>query len=258
MKVRLISLVILLVTGMVVGELFRPFQTMNLLAAQSCRTFTETGKQVCGRFLEYWQQNGGLAQQGLPLSSEFSEVSDLNGRTYTVQYFERAVFEKHPENTRPHDVLLSQLGTFQFKRKYPTGDPSQPTARPVNIIGQTIEYAEFSGKARLRATVTDVKEAAVIPAGSYEEARAKGKYVIVFLSVTNIGLESGDMASDVALKDSRGRTFDQADTSVLRNAADQYNLPVPYETIQPGITDNTLVVFDVAPDASGYVLVPER
>jgi hypothetical protein len=83
--------------------------------------FPETGKTVSGRFLEYWKQNGGLAQQGYPLSDPFQEKSDLDGKTYTVQYFERAVFESHPENPKPYDVLLSQLGTFRYKQKYPSG-----------------------------------------------------------------------------------------------------------------------------------------
>jgi glucose/arabinose dehydrogenase len=80
--------------------------------------FPETGKRVGGRFLQYWQQNGGLAQQGFPISGEFQEKNDLDGKTYTVQYFERAVFEMHPENQAPYDVLLSQLGTFRYKEKY--------------------------------------------------------------------------------------------------------------------------------------------
>jgi hypothetical protein len=96
-----------------------------------CQTYKETGKTVCGRFLEYWKQNGGLAQQGYPISNEFRERSDLNGQEYTVQYFERAVFEMHPENKPPYDVLLSQLGTFQFKRKYPNGEPGAPPPTPV-------------------------------------------------------------------------------------------------------------------------------
>src|SRR6478672_6761107 len=32
-------------------------------AAQDCNTFNETGQTVCGRFLEYWNTHGGLAQQ---------------------------------------------------------------------------------------------------------------------------------------------------------------------------------------------------
>lgn len=89
--------------------------------AESSRTFPETGKTVSGLFLEYWHQNGGLAQQGFPISEEFQEKSDLDGKTYLVQYFERSVFEYHPENPKPYDVLLSQLGAFRYKEKYPNG-----------------------------------------------------------------------------------------------------------------------------------------
>src|SRR5205823_5616389 len=80
--------------------------------------FPETGKRVGGKFLTYWRDHGGLAQQGYPISEEFTEVSDLDHKPYLVQYFERAVFELHPENQSPYDVLLSQLGTFRYKQKY--------------------------------------------------------------------------------------------------------------------------------------------
>src|SRR5687767_12896270 len=115
---------LLLMIGLVIGSVLQPLALFSAQAQGGCQTFSQTGKQVCGRFLQYWQQNGGLAQQGLPLTGEFTEVSDLNGQSYTVQYFERAVFEKHPENAPPYDVLLSQLGTFRFKNKYPSGEPS--------------------------------------------------------------------------------------------------------------------------------------
>jgi len=80
--------------------------------------FPETSKHLGGTFLKYWQEHGGLQQQGYPISEEFTEVSDLNGKPYTVQYFERAVFEWHPENTPPYNVLLSQLGHFRYFNKY--------------------------------------------------------------------------------------------------------------------------------------------
>ena len=63
-------------------------------AQGNSRTFPETGKTVKGRFLEYWEQNGGLMQQGFPISGEMQERSDTDGKTYTVQYFERAAFER--------------------------------------------------------------------------------------------------------------------------------------------------------------------
>jgi hypothetical protein len=100
---------------------------MERAAAQNdSRYFPPTGHTVSGRFLAYWDQHGGLAQQGYPLSEPMQEVSDTNGQTYTVQYFERAVFEMHPENDAPYDVLLSLLGTFEYQKRYGTaGAPNQ-------------------------------------------------------------------------------------------------------------------------------------
>ena len=83
--------------------------------------FPETGHRVGGTFLQYWQQNGGLAQQGFPISDEFTEVSETDGKPYTVQYFERAVFEWHPANPPPNNVLLSLLGVFRLKQQYGGG-----------------------------------------------------------------------------------------------------------------------------------------
>jgi hypothetical protein len=97
--------------------------------------FPETGKHLGGTFLKYWQEHGGLQQQGFPISEEFTEVSDLNGKPYTVQYFERAVFEWHPENTPPFNVLLSQLGHFRYFNKY-TAQQSQ--ASPPRRIADSI------------------------------------------------------------------------------------------------------------------------
>jgi hypothetical protein len=198
---RFASYVLVVIVAMVATEAFHPFALLNTSAQGNCRTFAETGKTVCGRFLEYWNTHGGLSQQGFPISSEFTEVSDLNGQPYTVQYFERAVFEKHPENATPNDVLLSQLGTFQFKRKYPSGEPTggQPPAQPTpppapapaSIIGQTIEFPGFLGRGKLRGTVTDVKEASSIPSsGFWDGGTARGKYVLVYMNVMPVGNES--------------------------------------------------------------------
>jgi len=78
--------------------------------------FPQTNHSVGGKFRAYWESHGGLAQQGYPISDEFTEVSDVNGKPYTVQYFERAVFELHPENAAPNDVLLSLLGRFAYNQ----------------------------------------------------------------------------------------------------------------------------------------------
>jgi hypothetical protein len=96
------------------GPAGAPGQVSNMLPGSV--VFPETGKRLGGRFLAYWQERGGLRQQGYPVSDEFREVSAIDGVTYTVQYFERAVFELHPEQQPPYDVLLSHLGRFAYAR----------------------------------------------------------------------------------------------------------------------------------------------
>jgi hypothetical protein len=71
--------------------------------------FTETGHNIAGRFRDYWERNGGLAQFGYPITDEVTETLEDGGQ-YTVQWFERARFEHHPENPAPYDVLLGQFG----------------------------------------------------------------------------------------------------------------------------------------------------
>ncbi len=94
----------------------------------------ENGLCVRGRFADYWEQHGGLRQQGLPISPEFPEISPTNGQEYRVQYFERGRFEYHPENDTPYDVLLGLLGREQFLAKYPGGQPPKP-GEPVYQVG---------------------------------------------------------------------------------------------------------------------------
>jgi WD40 repeat protein len=130
--------------------------SLNQTAAQEeSRLFTETGKTVKGRFLSYWDDNGGLPRQGYPISEELREVSDTNGKTYTIQYFERAVFELHPGNAEPYDVLLSLLGAGLYGQKYPGGAANQaPSAQPgalefaqtgKRVGGQFLEYWRANG-----------------------------------------------------------------------------------------------------------------
>lgn len=122
---------VLMTTGWVAyNSIAQGAGTQSVSIQAGCRTFSQTGHKVCGRFLDYWNKNGGLAQQGYPISEEFTETSALNGKPYVVQYFERAVFELHPENKAPFDVLLSQLGTFAGQAKYTQGFPPTSGTAP--------------------------------------------------------------------------------------------------------------------------------
>jgi hypothetical protein len=91
------------------NEVIRGDFTISGSSGATTRTFPETGYSISGRFLQYWENNGSLAIYGYPLSGEFDQVLE-NGKTYRVQYFERARFEYHPENAAPNDVLLGQFG----------------------------------------------------------------------------------------------------------------------------------------------------
>ncbi len=97
--------------------------TASAQSAAACSTFPQTGKTVCGRFLEYWEANGGLAQQGFALTNEFIEINPTDNKPYLTQYFERARFELHPLNPAPYDVLLGLVGREQYQAKYPNGHP---------------------------------------------------------------------------------------------------------------------------------------
>ncbi len=99
------------------------------------RYFAETGHNLRAGFRAYWEANGGLAQFGYPLTEEFpAQLED--GKTYTVQYFERARFEYHPENPAPDDVLLGQFGRRLFATSFLAPFPGQPpTCRAADLEG---------------------------------------------------------------------------------------------------------------------------
>ena len=105
------------ILGLLGDELTAARQTAGELAFQAstprdqdgCVYFDETSHNLCGGFYAYWEQFGGLALFGYPISSEFTEDGT------TVQYFERARFEWHPGSDPEHyDVLLGRLGAEEL------------------------------------------------------------------------------------------------------------------------------------------------
>jgi peptidoglycan/xylan/chitin deacetylase (PgdA/CDA1 family) len=88
-----------------------PFKPIEAESDDHCTFFAQTGHTLCGGFRNYWQDFGGLAIYGFPISQEFREVNPDTGDTYVVQYFERQRFEWHPgEWPERHDVLLGRVG----------------------------------------------------------------------------------------------------------------------------------------------------
>ncbi|MFN8517524.1 MAG: N-acetylmuramoyl-L-alanine amidase [Chloroflexia bacterium] len=94
------------------GHLGRKYHPADkpVAALAGQRFFPESGHNLGGLFREYWEQYGGLFIYGVPMSEEFTEISKIDNKPYKVQYFERARFEYHPENTGKSQVLLGHLG----------------------------------------------------------------------------------------------------------------------------------------------------
>ncbi len=64
-----------------------------------------------------------------PIAEEAQATNATDGKVYLTQYFERAVFEYHPENAGTEfEVELSLLGVFYYNGKYGGSAPQQHTS----------------------------------------------------------------------------------------------------------------------------------
>ena len=97
----------------------RPFPTAPVPCGTTpnCRYFPETQHIVHGVFLEYFESNGGLVAFGYPISELFRDFNDDgSGRAYTMQWFQRARMEHHPE-VGPRIILLGLLGLEELDNR---------------------------------------------------------------------------------------------------------------------------------------------
>lgn len=89
-------------------HLYKSSGALNVKNSFACRTYAETGFAVCFAFLEFFDQYGGVAQFGFPISGfEYHE-------NRIVQYFERARFEWQPWRAEGQRVVISDLGRMYF------------------------------------------------------------------------------------------------------------------------------------------------
>lgn len=101
----------------VVGALGRDLSTpappqRAVPSSATRRYFARTGQVVSGDLLAYWQTHGGEALFGAPISGVVRQPNgDGSGRSYSMQWFENACLEIHPEIKDPRfHVLLRLLG----------------------------------------------------------------------------------------------------------------------------------------------------
>ncbi len=130
----------------------RTFQTTGAFPASRDRFyFPETRHSLSNGFKRYWENNGGLRIYGYPVSEEVIEGG------LTVQYFERARFEYHPENSgTPYEVQLGLLGTNALQasgRRLPQTYRVQP--EPASVVqGRTIQVnVSAAGVKSLKASL---------------------------------------------------------------------------------------------------------
>jgi len=108
------QLVQLTIVGRIItaGRTDPAFAPQPLVPAGSDRSyFVQTQHSIGGQFKKFFDQNGGIFIFGYPISEETIEPNPTDGVAYTVQWFERARFEFHPEfNGTPNAIELGQLG----------------------------------------------------------------------------------------------------------------------------------------------------
>jgi cell wall-associated NlpC family hydrolase len=128
-----------------------PFQPQPAPSADNpdCTYFAETGHSLCRGFRDYWHAHGlefgdegvsyreSLALFGYPLSDEY--VDQATGET--VQYFERARFEYHPDNPAPYQVVLGLRGGPSWSSVAATATPA-PDVTPIGqqIAAEAMKY----------------------------------------------------------------------------------------------------------------------
>lgn len=125
---------------------------LNVANTFACRVFPETGIPVCFAFLEFFDQYGGTAQFGYPISGfEYHENK-------IVQYFQKARLEWQPWKTEGQRVVVSDLGRIYFDK---LGEdpgllaPVKPTDNSPQIT-TNLQVRAFAWKAVTLATDTQL------------------------------------------------------------------------------------------------------
>ena len=85
-------------------------------AASSDLCFAETGFCISGRIRSYWELNGGLPVFGFPTSH--LQSTNIEGKTFMAQNFERNRLELHPENNASYDVLIGRVGALNMTQLF--------------------------------------------------------------------------------------------------------------------------------------------
>jgi hypothetical protein len=125
------------------------------------------------------------------------------------------------------------------------------TATPDRSLNHSLgeSFRVGSGDQTVEYTITDVRTASQVGSDAVG-AEADGEFVIVRMELENVGSESFDVSSDpFTLVDDQGRSYD-----VDREAQVYPDNAIVFEQLDPGLSKEGVVVFDVPPDQTGREL----
>ncbi|MBI9042959.1 MAG: hypothetical protein JEZ06_00660 [Anaerolineaceae bacterium] len=101
---------------------------------EGCRTFEETGKEVCYAFLQFYDKYAGGKYFGLPISN----MESRDGRN--VQYFENVRMEWRPENPSGERMVLTDLGQLYFEHS--VMEMNDDESLTLNNLPETVEIID--------------------------------------------------------------------------------------------------------------------
>lgn len=142
-------------------------------------------------------------------------------------------------DTQPNDQGVGAAPTATQ-----TATPAPTESELVHDVGES--FTVGSGDKAIRYTVTDVSTREFVGSGVLAE-EADGIFVVVRIEMENVGDETIDITSDIfRLTDDQNREYETDSDAIL---AIEDN--VLFEQLDPGVTKEASLVFDVPPDQSG-------
>ena len=194
----------------------------------ACQTFPENGFRVCFTLLKFFLENGGVEQFGIPISNAESH----NG--LTVQYFEQARLEWHPELPDGKRVVVGDLGAEYFSAR---GEDQSLKLPETNENSTTSGILRLKVRAYPRTAVTGMRgtQSVYVIVEDQKSQAVEGVSVKIF-----VRLPSGEELEVTApkLTDSNGITevefdFDESELGIctIEVQALQQNLNLAGETV---------------------------
>jgi len=212
---------LLLVLAITVGF----FTPQPGLTQTSQEYFEETGHWVHEEFLDYFYNYGGLAIFGYPVSERFTDQG------LTVQYFQKARMELHPENPEAYRVQLGLLGEELKYRQTAIPEPQPRSRRKVYFseTGHNVSYAFL------------------------DYFKANGSVDIFGYPITEMHFEDGQIVQYFQRLKMQWQPNDPTTTVVIGNLGEVYltiyGNRMPSEALRP--TTNAIIATTSSPTPAG-------